>query len=118
MSGTVEKQIESPSILPDSFVSDIISGLSRIEVDRACIFGSAAKKGLSARDIDLLIISPEFAGVKFSSREDIVTLPDSHHFDIRPYTYDEFERFCPRGHPFRENLEDQAIELMGQGAEK
>jgi len=112
VSGPPTNKISASGIFPDKFLSKIADGVSQVDVERACIFGSAVEKGLAARDIDLLLISPEFSGVHFLSRKDMVTLPESHHFDIRPYTHDEFNQCCPRGHPFRESLEEQAIEIL------
>ena len=101
---------QSSSISP-GFITEITAGLKPIELTRACIFGSAVEEGAAAEDIDILILSKDFSGVHFTHREEMVLLPNSHYFDVRPYTPDEFERLCPRGHPFRESIESHHIDI-------
>jgi hypothetical protein len=102
---------EQSSSIPTDFITEITAGLKPVELTRVCIFGSAVEEGIAAEDIDILILSKDFAGVHFTSREEMVLLPNSHYFDVRPYTPDEFERLCPRGHPFRESIESQHIDI-------
>lgn len=106
------------AVLPSEFLRDIIWRLEKIEPTRVSIFGSAVEKGLAAEDIDLLILAEDFADIHFNSREKIITLPHSYYFDVRPYTPEEFERLCPRGHPFRESIEAQHIDIVVEGRRK
>lgn len=69
MTGIQVKQSEHSLGLPDEFMSQVVSGLSQIEIERACIFGSAVEEGLEARDMDLLLISPDFAEIHYQSRK-------------------------------------------------
>lgn len=59
------------------------------------LFGSRARgEHLKGSDVDLLVVSPDFAGIPFLKRiREIVALWDSDlDLEVLPYTPDEFER--------------------------
>jgi predicted nucleotidyltransferase len=101
---------ESP--LPDEFVAELIECVGKVEPERTCIFGSSVKEGLDAGDIDILILSEHFEGIQYRARDDLLEWPDGRIFDSWLYTPREFESLCSRGHPFRESIEDDRIELL------
>ncbi len=67
----------------------------RYRVERLILFGSRARGDhLLASDVDLIIVSPDFAGVPFLRRvRDVVALWESDlDLEVLPYTPEEFER--------------------------
>lgn len=99
------------SLIPDDFLIKLGTCLRKIHPKRALIFGSAVKKGLNVKDLDLIVLSDFFDDYYWQDRFKILDLPDGPSYDLRLFTPKEFEINYPRGHVFRESIEISNIDL-------
>lgn len=97
--------------LPLIFLSCLGKAIQLLHPKRAVIFGSAVTRGLTGRDIDLLVISDYFRRFLWQERPSLLNLPLGPTYDLRLFTSVEFENLYPRGNPFRESIEQNNIDL-------
>lgn len=100
------------TVFPQGFLERISSALQRVRPSRAVLFGSATRLGLTARDIDVLVVAEAFEHVLWQNRPSLVDLPGGPVYDLRLFTPLEFETILPRGHPLRERIETDKIDLV------
>ena len=84
-------------ILPEPFVESIRIEGRRLNATRITVFGSATFQGLSARDVDLLVVSDTFYDVPYQDRREMVNLPPGPIYDVWCLTSAEF---ADRRHTF------------------
>lgn len=78
---------------------------------RAVIFGSFLKKGLAARDIDLLIVSDYFVNYFWQDRFGLLDLPLNYVYDTWLYSPLEFENLLPLNNDLRQKIEKFSLDL-------
>lgn len=102
----------STTALSPDFINQLRESLKPVNPTRATIFGSAVEKGQQGKDIDVLVLSQQFDGVRFCARDELIKLPDDIQFDLWLYTPYEFETLCPEGHRFRESIEQSCVNIF------
>lgn len=105
------RECKHPNPFPPSFLRALGKAIYKVRPIRAIIFGSSVKYGLCARDIDLLILSDYFDGILWQDRSKHLCLPEGPVYDLRLFTPLEFEVFYPPTNPFRQNIENEYIDL-------
>lgn len=111
MVGIIKLEETEKSLIPDEFLVKLGDCLRKIKPKRALIFGSSVKKGLNAKDLDLIVLSDYFDDYYWQDRFKILDLPDGPIYDLRLFTPKEFEMIYPRGHVFRKSIEKNNIDL-------
>ena len=102
---------ERVTSIPQTFLECLGSALHHVNPSRAIIFGSVAVKGLSARDLDLLVVSEFFKQILWQNRPKLLQLPPGPPYDLRLFTAYEFETFYPIGSPFRTSIEGNHMDI-------
>ena len=97
--------------LPPALLSVIANYIRRFEPERVVIFGSAVIKGLSAKDIDLLVVSKAFQGVLRQRRAERLDLPKQCRFDLFLFTPREFKDLIRIKWPLIPKIEAKSIDL-------
>jgi hypothetical protein len=93
------------------FLRDLGDAIRKLRPQRAVIFGSAVRIGLSARDLDLLVLAESFSRFLWQDRPTLLDLPPGPIYDVRLFTPAEFETFYPPTSPLRQSIEYQNIDL-------
>ncbi|GAB3676807.1 hypothetical protein [Halopiger thermotolerans] len=103
---------EANCALPDEVVEEIIAGVRPVCPTRLALFGSAVELGLKANDIDLLILSDDFRGVRFDMRRSLLRFPEDLFIDLWLYTPTEFDKIHPEESQFRRRLDEESVDLL------
>lgn len=103
---------ESYCAVPDEVIEEIIAGVNPVCVTRAVLFGSAVEPEIDANDIDVLVLSEDFAGVQFDMRQSLLKFPEKPFIDSWLYTLTEFDKIYPESSQFRQKIEYKSVNLL------
>jgi len=95
----------------NQFLKKLGEAIRFLQPQRAVIFGSAVRKGLEVRDIDILILAESLDQFLWQDRIKLLDLPQGPINDVRLFTPAEFETFYPPLSPLRHSIENQNIDL-------
>lgn len=115
--GLINYVLETPPVplgeteLTRQFVSNLGKRIRHLEPEHAWIFGSSVECGFYAKDIDVLIVSSEFNGIRYPVRRTMVDWPSTLNIDTWLFTVEEFENIPVDDDSIRASLERERIDI-------
>ena len=103
---------EKANPISRAFQEELVDSLRPLNPTKILIFGSAIEKGLRARDLDLVVVSDQFANVLWHRRRSMVLLPLGPKYDLTLLTELEFQSLSS-SHPLKLAIKKRCLCLEG-----